>query len=173
MEMNFCRRCGSKLSHDKASLYKCTNGHAIYLNSAPTVGVFIFNEQGDLLVSRRCLEPGKGMLDSIGGFVDGLESVEEAAMREIQEETGLKESDYSQLEFVCTASSSYAFDGEKRNVLSSFFVTQLVDGAKAVAADDVAEIVAVSLDEINLDLFHGEDVKKGLKILQELVLVED
>lgn len=170
MEMNFCRRCGTELAKKDANTFRCRNNHLLFINSAPTVGVFLIDEYGNLLVSRRGVEPGKGMLDSIGGFVDGLESAEEATVRELEEETGLTPDDYGPLEFVCTASATNVFGGENRYVLSTFFATQLRAGAQPVANDDVADIVTLSLDNIDLELFHGEDVKAGLQALQELVL---
>ena len=170
MEMNFCRRCGTKLTQKDASSFTCENDHTLYVNSAPTVGIFIFDQSGKLLISRRGIDPGKDMLDSVGGFVDGLETAEEAALREMEEETGIKPSDCTPLEFVCTASTLYHFDGEDRNVLSTFFVVQLENAVVPIAADDVAEIITISLDDIDLDLFHGEDVKAALIALQDLVL---
>jgi len=173
MEMNFCRRCGTELTQNETGAFNCENGHTLYVNSAPAASVFIFDQSGDLIVTRRGVDPGKGMLDSVGGFIDGLETAEEAALREMQEETGITPGDCSPLEFVCTASMVYHFDGEDRNVLSTFFVTQLEHAVKPVAADDVAEIITVPLFDIDLELFHGEDVKTALIALQDLVLQDE
>lgn len=62
----------------------------------PTVGVFIFNPRGELLLLQSHKWPGKYVVP--GGHVDLGESLEGAAIREAREETGLEVYD---LKFVC------------------------------------------------------------------------
>lgn len=61
----------------------------------PTVGVFIFNQRGELLLLRSHKWPGAYVVP--GGHVELGERLEEAARREVQEETGLEIRD---LEFI-------------------------------------------------------------------------
>lgn len=61
----------------------------------PTVGVFIFNPAGELLLLQSHKWPGKYVVP--GGHVELGERIEDAAIREAQEETGL---DIYDLEFV-------------------------------------------------------------------------
>ncbi len=61
----------------------------------PTVGVFIFNPAGELLLLRSHKWPGKYVVP--GGHVELGERLEEAAIREAKEETGL---DVYDLKFV-------------------------------------------------------------------------
>ncbi len=53
------------------------------------VGVLIRDSTGRLLVIQRRQEPGKGLWSIPGGRVEQGESLEDAARREAQEETGL------------------------------------------------------------------------------------
>ena len=64
-------------------------GFVNYGNPKPCVAVLII-QQGRLLLARRGVEPAKGMWDIPGGFIDGGETAEEAASREMLEETGLE-----------------------------------------------------------------------------------
>ncbi len=61
----------------------------------PTVGVFIFDPQGKLLLLESHKWPGKYVVP--GGHVELGERIEEAAIREAKEETGL---DVYDLEFI-------------------------------------------------------------------------
>ncbi len=61
----------------------------------PTVGVFVFNPQGELLLLRSHKWPGAYVVP--GGHVELGERLEEAARREVREETGLSVND---LEFI-------------------------------------------------------------------------
>jgi nucleoside triphosphatase len=61
----------------------------------PTVGVFIFNPTGDLLLVKSHKWPGKYVVP--GGHVELGETLEEAAIREAKEETGL---DIHHLQFI-------------------------------------------------------------------------
>ena len=61
----------------------------------PTVGVFIFNKDGELLLLKSHKWPGKYVVP--GGHVELGERLEETAIREAKEETGL---DVYGLEFI-------------------------------------------------------------------------
>ena len=165
MELNYCRRCGATLSKVPEGYYRCSNGHSIFASAAPTVGVFFITKDDQVILSRRGVEPDKGMLDSFGGFVEADETTETAIARELLEETGLAPDDYEPLEFLCTASAGYLYEGENRPVLSTFFCSAMKPHAKPVAHDDVAEIVTLPLSEIKLEEFGGDDVKTAFELL--------
>jgi len=61
----------------------------------PTVGVFIFNQTGELLLLKSHKWPGKYVVP--GGHVELGERIEDAVIRETKEETGL---DIYDLEFI-------------------------------------------------------------------------
>lgn len=170
MEMNFCRRCGTKLTHTSGEAYVCENGHRLYTNAAPTAGIFFVTDDNQVLLTIRGIEPKKGMLDTPGGFVDAGETVEQALARELVEELELTDDQYETPQFLCTATNNYSYDGEDRAVLSMLYWSKLKPSANPVARDDVAGIKTMHLADINIDDIGGDDIKTGMKKLQELLL---
>lgn len=63
-------------------------GFVHYHNPAPCVAVLVARHRR-ILLARRAIEPAKGMWDIPGGFIQSGESAEEAAVREVMEETNL------------------------------------------------------------------------------------
>ena len=169
MEMNYCRRCGQQLSQINPDVFQCGNGHTLFANSAPTAAIFILNEQGNLLLSRRGINPGKGMLDTFGGFVDGAESAEAAAIRELQEEAGITPDQYETLRYFYSAPATYEYQGEDRNVLTLCFYTRIKPGVTLIAADDVASVVERDLHDITDDELFNDDIKTGLREFRNLL----
>lgn len=90
-QFEYCPKCGTKAFVERNEKAKqCTAcGFIYYFNPSSAVACFIRNSRGELLLVRRAKEPAKGRLDLPGGFVDMHESAEEAAQREVKEETGL------------------------------------------------------------------------------------
>lgn len=159
MDMNYCRRCGKSLLPKSDQTFSCSNDHLLYINSAPTASIFVVDQAGSLLLSRRGIEPGKGMLDSFGGFVDNMETVEDAAIRELSEETGLMPGQYEPLQYLASGAGSYLFQGENRSVLTMCFWTTIKPGVELIPSDDVAEIVKVSFDTMRADELWNDDIK--------------
>ncbi|HZA21023.1 MAG TPA: NUDIX hydrolase, partial [Dehalococcoidia bacterium] len=68
----------------------CTEcGRVIYYDPKVTV-TSIIQRSGQVLMIRRANDPGYGLWSMPGGYVDRGEVVEEAAIREVREETGLE-----------------------------------------------------------------------------------
>jgi len=112
---------------------------------ALTVDVAVVTEQvrPRVLLIRRKHEPFAGMWAFPGGFVDEGETLEQAARRELQEETGLLVTKLSQL----YAAGDPGRDPRGWTVSVLFLARVKPKGAKAVAADDAAEVEWHFLDD--------------------------
>ena len=93
--LNFCSRCGSALQfgaidgEDRHRLACPDCGQIAYVNPRMVVTVFPITEAGEIVLIRRGIEPGKGSWAQPGGFLEVDETVNQAAIRETFEETGL------------------------------------------------------------------------------------
>ena len=93
--LNFCSNCGSALNlgasdgedRDRLSCAAC--GHIAYVNPRLVVTTLPVTDDGQLVLLRRGIEPGRGAWAQPGGFLEVDETVHEAAIRETLEETGL------------------------------------------------------------------------------------
>lgn len=169
MEMNFCRRCGTPLTHLQQHVYECENKHILFANASPTVGIFFVTEDNQVLLSVRGIEPRKGMLDSFGGFVDGAEPLEAAVARELEEELGLKPGDYTAPEYLTSGVGNYPYKNEVLPILSSFFWSRLLTN-DLQPQDDVAEVATYPLAKVPLEKLHDKDIVHGIKMLQQKLL---
>ena len=108
-----------------------------YPRPAVTVDMLVFREQKsqlEILLIRRNHEPFEGKWALPGGFMDMNETLEEAAARELHEETGLKDISLTQLK----AYSAIHRDPRHRTV-SVAFMGFLTGNQEPVAGDDARE----------------------------------
>jgi ADP-ribose pyrophosphatase YjhB (NUDIX family) len=170
MEMNFCRRCGLPLHQLRGHVYRCDNGHTLYANCSPSVGVFILTPDDQVTLSVRGIEPHKGMLDAFGGFLDGEETVERAVARELEEELGLRPGDYSDPVYLTSGLGHYPFGGEVLPIISALFWVRLTGSAKLQPQDDVAGVQTIALSDIDDAKLHDDDIRIGIAALRRMIV---
>jgi len=93
VEHLFCPHCGTEMEQAEVAgrmRHVCPAcGYVLYRNLLPAVGVLAEMEGGIVLVKRR-EEPFAGWWALPAGYIEADESVEQAAVRECREETGLE-----------------------------------------------------------------------------------
>ncbi|MBA2700942.1 MAG: NUDIX hydrolase [Chloroflexi bacterium] len=93
--LNFCTNCGAALrfglipGEDRERLSCRDCGHVAYVNPRLVVTTLPLTESGEIVLLRRGIEPGLGAWAQPGGFLEIDETVNQAAIRETWEETGL------------------------------------------------------------------------------------
>lgn len=91
----FCPTCGARLARrllragDPERLVCSACEFVFYLDPKVAVGTIIRTGDDRIVLVRRAIEPGFGLWVFPGGYVDRGERVEEAAIREALEESGL------------------------------------------------------------------------------------
>lgn len=90
----FCPLCGASLvreavAPDQREQAVCPRCRFIFFLNPKVVAGTIPEQDGCTLLTRRTINPGRGLWTFPGGFVDFGETVTDAALRETFEETGL------------------------------------------------------------------------------------
>jgi ADP-ribose pyrophosphatase YjhB (NUDIX family) len=94
-QLNHCSRCGSPLrlgrvdGEERERLVCEACGHVSYVNPRLVVTTIPITGAGDVVLLRRGIEPGRGSWAQPGGFLEVDETLNEGAIRETLEETGL------------------------------------------------------------------------------------
>ena len=115
-----------------------------------TADVAVFTLRGselELLVVRRKHDPFAGSWALPGGFVDEDESLEHAAARELQEETGLADVPMEQL----GAFGDPGRDPRGHTVTAVYLAVVPRETSRVRAGDDAAEAEWVAVDALHLD----------------------
>jgi ADP-ribose pyrophosphatase YjhB (NUDIX family) len=90
----FCPLCGYRLNRkpvDGRVRSVCSKCNWVgYENPLPVAVCAAVNSRGEILITKRNLEPGINKWALPGGFVESDENPEEACLRELKEETGVR-----------------------------------------------------------------------------------
>lgn len=93
--MNYCSTCGSNhLDHsipegDHRLRYICKQCNTIHYSNPNMVVGCLVEKDGKILLARRGIEPRLGFWNLPCGFLENEETIEEGAVREVMEETGV------------------------------------------------------------------------------------
>lgn len=145
MGTDHCPRCGESLSQRKVEGKKrlyCQNcSEVIWRNPKPVAWVLVKKDDKYLLV-KRTHNPDKGEWDIPGGFLEEGESFRDAAVRELEEETGV-EINIDKLSFYNTIS----FERGEKPVVGVIFRVELNNIPEIKAQDDAEKALFWSIED--------------------------
>jgi ADP-ribose pyrophosphatase YjhB (NUDIX family) len=144
-EKRFCFYCGKKLIEKsfqgRMHRYCQTCDRIHYENPLPAVATLVVNNANQLLLVKRSVEPAKGEWCLPGGFIETDESIEEAALRELEEETGIMGTVVSLVDFFSQRSPHHG-------TLIIFGYRVNIAGGELKAGDDAQEVNFFDFDNL-------------------------
>lgn len=160
----FCPLCGcADLSRSAGGRLCVRCGHRIFNNPIAAVAVFVFDAQDRVLLIRRAKEPAAGKWAPPGGFVDAGETLEEAAAREVFEETGVN---VRELRYVASFPNTYVYRGFARPVSDVFFTARADSFAVTLQADEAGDHRLAALAEIDPAELAFDSMRRALGVLR-------
>ncbi len=171
-EQKFCGWCGSEVRYIAEWASECTGcGYKNYLSPKPCSNIVVVKD-GKVLMVRRAIEPHMSKYDLPGGFAEfGDVSMEEASLREFEEETGLSRAHVSDLAYLGSRKSPpYNWQNTNIQNLSFFYVCTLNDDAPETQLDssENSEVLWVGATDLpNIDFAWDIDKELLEKYFEE------
>jgi len=132
----FCPSCGTKFSKSDFSSKTCESCSLhFYINPSPSTGAILINEKDEIMLVKRRVDPGKGLWDIPGGFVDLNEDLEESLNRELHEELGIRP---RKLKYIKSYVETYKYSTRFQQAIGTIFEAKISSSEKLTPADDIS-----------------------------------
>lgn len=164
IQFKYCPNCGnSSLTWDGEKRWDCGKCEfRLYHNCAAAVAILI-RYQDEILVTQRNQEPGKGLLDLPGGFVDPNESAQEACCREVREELNI-ELDTNSLQIIDSRPNDYPYKGILYHTLDLFVEYKVSEKPEStIDPHEIHSVEWVNLHKLDLSKWAFESQKEFLR----------
>jgi len=165
--IKFCPKCGSKkFNFEGERSFLCEDcGFHYFINSSAAVAALIQNDEGELMLTVRAFNPNKGMLDLPGGFVDPMESAENALRREIKEELNME---VTEMKYLTSFPNEYIFSGFSVFTTDMAFVCKVKGWENMHIQDDITDVVFVNQHNLDWDQVSAPSIKSIIKAFWQL-----
>ncbi len=167
MTFKFCPKCGSdKLRQKSDNLLICPDCQfEWYQNPKPAANFVFIDEQERIMLGKRKFEPKSGFWGTPGGFVDLDETLEEAAIREAEEELDLK-IESNRLRYICSKKDRYFYSGCNYYTVGALYEVKLDQSevSKITPSDDVSEIFFFEFKDIPWADLAFDSTRDSLKL---------
>ena len=144
--LEYCSNCGLKNENsyiDGNNRYHCPSCKTIHYENPKPTATLICPRENSILLGRRAYSPGKGEWGLPGGFMELNETLEQAALRELKEETNLA-GEFNRILGTCSHYGSIFGD-----VLLIGIVINLQQDISAMqAGDDVSELQFFDIEDL-------------------------
>lgn len=154
-EARFCLVCGNRLIQKqwegRIRPFCSHCARPIYENPVPASAIVVADKKSNLLLVKRKVKPKRGYWSLAGGFMELSETPEEAALRELKEETGVSGTIRALLGVKASQSDLYG------TVLVVGYLVTAYRG-KITAGDDVKDVAFFSPDKLPEIAFNSHQI---------------
>lgn len=164
-EYMFCPKCGNvEFATFDDRRYACSRcGYTYFSNTAAATSAVIWH-RGRIALITRAREPGEGMLDLPGGFVDSDESIEEAVVREAREEIGII---LPAPRFLFSIPNRYCYHTINYSTVDIFFECEIDQPPEFVPNEEASKLCWLAPEEIDLDRLAFHSVRVAVERLRD------
>lgn len=160
-----CGNCGSpSIQYDGLKEYSCSDCGWHYFTNAAAAVAGVLEIDGKVLLTRRAIDPGKGKLDLPGGFIDPGERAEEALTRELEEELGIRVTDFT---YVGTWTNRYTYADITYNTLDVVYRAALEKKPEPIDRREIATLELIRVGDIDLDAVAFASIRDALRFLKQ------
>ena len=159
----YCPRCQAEVEIADGKVECPSCGFRNYASSKPTASALCLDDENRVLLSRRGIEPFKGLWDFPGGFLDEGEHPLDCVRRELREEAGVE---VEPQRLIGVWMDRYGSDGSAAATLNFYWTARIVEG-EPEPDDDVVELRWFAVADIPLDELAFGHLDEVLRAWQE------
>jgi NAD+ diphosphatase len=158
--LKFCPQCGQQsLQWQPPKQWQCPACDYLYFHNPAAAVALIIRHEDQILLTRRNQQPGLGLLDLAGGFVDPNESAEQTCCREIQEELGIG-LQIEKLKFLASRPNTYPYRGILYRTLDLFFEYEMTEKpSMTIETSELQEVIWLPIDQLKPEDFAFDSFK--------------
>jgi NAD+ diphosphatase len=170
VQFRYCPKCGERnLQPYDAKSFVCVSCGFVYYHSSAAVAAGIIEIDGKIILTRRAVEPQKGLLGLPGGFADYDETLESALRRELHEELNIT---VTTPVYLCSHWERYLFREVLYFSTVAFFVAIANDISHITADDDVDAFLFIQTNDIDERMLAFESDRIALDCYRQLKTVQ-
>lgn len=166
--LRHCPRCGAaSFATVDGRLYRCDRCEFNFYHNNAAAVTAVIRHGTRIAWTLRGREPGRGMLDLPGGFVDPGESLETAMLREIEEELGVS---LRAPRYLFSLPNEYPYRDVLYQTTDAFFEFELdAPFAANLDHDEVLRLEWLQLEEVDVERIAFVAVRNAVQLLRGLV----
>lgn len=131
-----CPVCATPIEPEEGHVECADCGFVTYAHSMPTASAVVGDDEGRVLLSRRAHDPGAGLWDLPGGFLEEGEHPLECLGRELREEAGIA---LAEEQLLGIWMDRYEYKRRVVATLNIYYSARIAEGTPT-PADDVVEL---------------------------------
>jgi NADH pyrophosphatase NudC (nudix superfamily) len=160
-KFKFCPNCGkADVAELRKNAMRCQSCGFVYFHNCASATAAIIETPKGIILTKRAAEPKKGYYDLPGGFVDYLESLEEALSREVREELNLEIRNFR---YLGSFPNVYSYQEVTYFTTDAIFVVETPNLESLKLSKEIEETVIADPGKIDLDQIAFESIKEGIK----------